>query len=189
MYRIALLLLVVVTACSSGDGPPRDVENACAIKRDRPQWFAAMQRTEAAWGIPVAVQLSTIYQESTFRPNARTPRRYFLGFIPNGRISSAYGYAQAIDGTWDWYRKETGRRFARRNNFSDATDFMGWYMHKSFAENGIAKTDAYSQYLAYHDGHAGYRRGSYRQKGWLLSTARKVDQRAQRYNTQLQSCF
>ena len=31
--------------------------------------------------------------------------RYFLGIIPLGRESSAFGYAQALDGTWTDYKK------------------------------------------------------------------------------------
>ncbi len=188
MSRFALLMLLVLTACSASQGPPRDVENACAIKRDRPAWFKAMNRTEARYGAPVHVQLATLYQESTFRPDARTPRKWFLGFIPNGRVSSAYGYSQALDGTWDEYRQKTGNRRAKRNNFRDSSDFMGWYMQRSLQLNGIPMEDAYNQYLAYHDGHTGYRRGSYRRKGWLMNTARRVEARAQRYQEQLAFC-
>ncbi len=188
MSRFALLLLFVLAACSSSQGPPSNVEDACAIKRDRPSWFRAMEDTERRWGAPVHVQLATFYQESTFRPNARTPRKWFLGFIPNGRISSAYGYAQAIDGTWDWYREDTGRRGAKRNHFPDASDFMGWYMARTMETNGVSFDDAYNQYLAYHEGHSGFARGSYNSKGWLVSTARRVDERAARYREQLQYC-
>ena len=173
MSRYALLLLLALSACSgASQGPPDDVENACAIKRDRPSWFRAMSATERRWGAPVHVQLATLYQESTFRPRARTPRKYFLGFIPAGRVSSAYGYAQAIDGTWDWYRDETGRRYAKRHRFHDATDFMGWYMSKTTREAGVSPGDAYNQYLAYHEGHSGYR----------------VQSRAERYQIQLAAC-
>jgi len=189
MVRIALLLMVLLTACSGvGQGPPNNTQDACAIKRERPAWFRAMNRTEARWGVPVEVQLATLYQESTFRPKARTPRKYFLGFIPNGRISSAYGYAQALDGTWDEYRAETGKRGARRHNFQDATDFMGWYMSKSRQRNGIAPNDAYNNYLAYHEGHRGFSRGSYNRKRWLLNTASRVQARANRYRDQLATC-
>lgn len=189
MSRYALVLLVVLTACSSvGEGPPRNAENACAIKSERPSWFTAMNRTEKRWGVPVEVQLATMYQESSFRPKARTPRKYFLGFIPAGRVSSAYGYAQAIDGTWDWYRKSTGRRGAKRHSFQDASDFMGWYMNITTTQHGVPPEDAYSHYLAYHEGHGGYSRGSYRSKAWLQNTAAKVQARAGRYREQLRSC-
>lgn len=189
MSRLAFLCLLVLVACSgASQGPPGNIENACSIKADRPQWYRSMERTERKWGVPVEVQMSTFYQESSFRPKAKTPRKYFLGFIPNGRISSAYGYAQAIDGTWDWYKSETGKRGAKRHRFPDASDFMGWYMSKTTQDHGVPPGDAYNQYLAYHEGHAGYGRGSYRQKAWLQNTAAKVDARAARYREQLQYC-
>jgi hypothetical protein len=105
-----------------------------------------------------------------------------------GRQSSAYGYAQALDGTWDWYRKETGKRGAKRDRFGDAVDFMGWYMNESNKRNGIAKNDAYNQYLAYHDGHTGFRRGTYRRKAWLVRVAGSVQDRAILYSSQLSRC-
>ena len=36
------------------------------------------------------------------------------------RISSAYGYAQVLDGTWGDYLKGPARNGAQRNNFNDA---------------------------------------------------------------------
>ncbi|MEM8870059.1 MAG: lytic transglycosylase [Pseudomonadota bacterium] len=187
--RLSLLALVVLTACSgASQGPPANTENACLMKQDRPQWFQAMAKTEARWGAPVHVQMATFYQESTFRPKAKPPRKYFLWIIPAGRVSSAYGYAQAIDGTWDWYRADTGNRRAKRDRFPDASDFMGWYMARSTANAGIAPQDAYRQYLAYHEGHAGYKRGSYSSKAWLQNTAARVQARASKYEQQLRSC-
>lgn len=189
MSRFALLFLLLLSACSgAGQGPPRDIENACAIKRDRPSWYRDMVASERKWGAPVHVQMATLYQESTFRPNAKTPRKFFLGFIPNGRVSSAYGYSQAINSTWDWYKRDTGRRSAKRNRFSDASDFMGWYMSQTATRNNVAFGDAYNQYLAYHEGHTGFARKSFNRKRWLLSTAKKVDARAQTYQQQLASC-
>ncbi|MSU89467.1 lytic transglycosylase [Rhodobacteraceae bacterium 2CG4] len=190
MSRYALLLLLVaLTACAgASQGPPDNVENACEIKRERPSWYRAMKATENRWGVPVHVQMATLYQESTFRPRARTPRTFFLGFIPTGRVSSAYGYAQAIDGTWDWYRDETGRRSARRDRFYDASDFMGWYMSKTTKQSGVDPADAYRQYLAYHEGHAGFARGSYTAKPWLVNTAARVQARSTKYSEQLRYC-
>ncbi|MCP6423176.1 hypothetical protein NL463_28110, partial [Klebsiella pneumoniae] len=82
--------------------------------------------------MPVHVQMASIHQESKFIGNARTPHQYALGIIPLGRQSSAYGYSQALDGTWEEYQKEQGRRGAKRDRISDATDFMGWYMDASY---------------------------------------------------------
>ncbi len=184
-----LVLTLFVTGCGSAEySAPRDLDNACSIVSQRPNYLDAMQRTEARWGVPVPVQMATIYQESKFIGNARTPHQFALGVIPMGRQSSAYGYSQALDGTWDDYRKATGKRFAKRDDIDDATDFMGWYMNLSEERLGIPKTDAERQYLAYHEGRTGYARGSYRQKGWLMRVAGEVAQRAVVYDAQLVSC-
>jgi hypothetical protein len=189
MRRIALMLFMALTACASNsEGPPSRADNACHIIAERPQWHRAMERTEARWGTPVHVQLATLYHESRFEPRARTPRTYVLGFIPTGRVSSAYGYSQALDGTWDDYRAATGNRGARRDDFHDASDFMGWYMAQTAERNDVPVSDAYRQYLAYHEGHAGFARGSHRDKDWLLDYARQVEARAETYRQQLASC-
>lgn len=187
---IPLLLLSFILATCSGtsEGPPRNLDDACSMKAERPGWFKTLARAEAKWGVPTPVFLAAIYQESKFVPDARTPVQYILGVIPAGRQSSAYGYAQAIDSTWDWYKTEAGRSRARRDNFEDAVDFMGWYMNETLERNGIAKFDAYNQYLAYHDGHTGYARGSYRKKPWLVRIAGEVESRAVMYQNQLQTC-
>ncbi|MEO0703563.1 MAG: lytic transglycosylase [Pseudomonadota bacterium] len=185
----AAILLMFVTGCGSTNySAPRNLDNACSIVSQRPNYLDAMQRTESRWGVPVPVQMATIYQESKFIGNARTPHEYALGVIPMGRQSSAYGYSQALDGTWDEYRDETGKRFARRDDIRDATDFMGWYMDKTEARLGISKGDTERQYLAYHEGRTGYARGSYRQKAWLMRVANEVAQRAVTYEAQLVSC-
>ena len=99
--------------------------------------------------------------------------------------SSAYGYAQAIDGTWEGYLRDTGRRRAARDDFANSSDFIGWYMHTNSRVNGVPLGDAYNQYLAYHEGKAGYARGSYRGKAWLPPVARDVEAWAVRYHHQL----
>ncbi|MEM8699783.1 MAG: hypothetical protein AAGF44_11455, partial [Pseudomonadota bacterium] len=93
-----------------------------------------------------------------------------------------------IDGTWDWYRRDSGNSGADRNDFEDAADFVGWYMAKTQRSNGVGMFDAFNQYLNYHEGHAGYRRGSWRNKGWLQRAARQVAEQAARYRGQLSRC-
>ena len=147
-----------------------------------------MKKAERKWGIPVAVQMASIYQESKFIGNARTPYRFALGIIPMGRQSSAYGYSQALDGTWEEYQADEGGRGAKRNRITDATDFMGWYMHNSAERLGISKTDAEAQYLAYHEGRTGYANQSYLDKPWLVEVAAEVGARAILYDSQLAYC-
>lgn len=185
----ATALLIFVAACGSGNySAPRNLDSACSIVKQRPTYLKAMQRTERKWGIPVHVQMATIYQESKFIGNARTPHQYVLGIIPMGRQSSAYGYSQALDATWTEYRRDTGNRRAKRDDIQDATDFMGWYMAQSTEDLGISKTDTRNQYLAYHDGRTGFARGSYRSKPWLMRIATEVDDRSTLYQQQLASC-
>ncbi|WP_022707872.1 lytic transglycosylase [Paracoccus zeaxanthinifaciens] len=190
MNRLLKLgIVLLVASCGGGNySAPRNLENACAIASERPQYMRAMKRTERKWGVPVHVQMATMYQESKFIGDARTPHKFALGVIPIGRQSSAFGYSQALDGTWEEYQRETGNRRARRDNIRDATDFIGWYMNGSQRQLGLSKYDATSQYLAYHEGRGGFARGSHRSKGWLMSVAARVGQRSEMYRQQLRSC-
>jgi len=184
-----LALMTLVASCGSGNfSAPRNLDDACALVDERPQYLRAMRRTERKWDVPVHVQMATIHQESRFVGNARTPLRFVLGVIPMGRQSSAYGYGQALDGTWDEYRDETGNRRAKRDDIRDATDFMGWYMNRTRDKTGVALDDARNQYLAYHEGQTGFLRGTHRRKAWLLEVADRVEARAARYETQLRRC-
>ncbi len=187
----AAILLMFLASCGGGSSrfsAPRDLDDACNIIRERPQYFSAMKATERKWGVPVSAQMAIIHQESKFIGNARTPHRFVLGIIPMGRQSTAYGYSQALDGTWEEYQDEQRRRSARRDNIDDATDFMGWYATGTERRLGIPKTDVGNQYLAYHEGRTGYGNGSYNNKPWLIEVAQKLNARAELYQGQLASC-
>ena len=132
--------------------------------------------------------MAIIKQESSFKSDARPERRKILGFIPWKRISSAKGYAQAIDGTWEMYLKERGGLFVARNDFEDAVDFIGWYNYKTHKNLGIPLNNARQLYLAYHEGRRGYSKGSYRTKPWLIAVSDQVQIQADRYNIQYQGC-
>ncbi|CAN7547760.1 hypothetical protein LJR030_005611 [Rhizobium sp. LjRoot30] len=186
VFVVALLLLA---GCASA---PRETRNACAIFEQRDGWFNNWRRTaksvEREFGVPVPILMATIYTESGFRPYARPPRTKLLGFIPWKRQSSAYGYSQALDGTWERYQRETGRWAARRTKFSDAIHFIGWYHAQTHEKNGIARNDAYNLYLAYYSGHAGYSRGSWRSDAGVQKAARRTTSIAISYSRQLRNC-
>ena len=188
LFRAAILLAFLASCGGGNFSAPRNLDNACAIVDERPQYFRAMQDTERKWGVPVPVLMAIIHQESKFVGNARTPHRFALGIIPMGRQSSAYGYSQALDGTWDEYRDDQNRGGARRDRIDDATDFMGWYMTETREKLGLSLGDAQSQYLAYHEGRTGYARGSHNDKSWLIEVAARVGARASSYSEQLASC-
>ena len=184
LFLIICTLLLV--SCSSA--PPSNIKDSCEIFREKDDWYDDSKDSYERWGVPIHVQLAIIHQESRFKHDARTEMEYFLWFIPTGRKSSAFGYAQVKDETWDWYIKSTGNHGADRDDYDDAVDFIGWYGRRSYDQLKISKWDAYNQYLAYHEGHGGYKRKTYNQKPWLIKVARKVDKLATTYHTQLARC-
>ena len=84
-------------------------ENHCIVS-------SYTEDTKDKWGVPVSLQLSFIKHESSFQRTARPPRKKFLGLIPGLRASSAYGYSQALDGTWKEYIQASGNSNADRKN-------------------------------------------------------------------------
>ena len=188
----AMACVLLIAGCSSGSGynsAPRNLDDACSIVSERPDYLRAFRAAERKYGVPVPSLMAIIYQESKFIGDNRTPHRYALGVIPVGRQSSAFGYSQALDGTWEEYQNGPGGRGARRDDIYDSADFMGWYMTKTVEETGVSMFDTRNQYLAYHDGRTGFNRGTWRSKSWLIRIAGEVEDRAIMYDQQLRSCW
>lgn len=184
--RAWLLSLAVLTGCVTA--PPSQTENVCDIFREKDGWYDDAKAAEKRWGTPIQVQLAIIHQESSYKGDAKPPRNRLLWVIPWTRTSSAYGYTQALDSTWARYERESGNTWASRDDFGDAVDFIAWYVDLSHRILGLSKWDAYSQYLAYHEGQGGFQRKTYANKAWLKRTASRVQTRAERYAGQLQGC-
>jgi hypothetical protein len=187
--KLKILIIIsgflILSGCATA--PPKNPDNICDIFLEHRDWYAASKDMNENWGTPIHVPLAMMYQESSFKHNAAPAMEYFW-FIPIGRASDAYGYAQAKTMTWNDYQRETGNSWADRDDFYDAVDFMGWFTSKTHKINNISKWDAYGQYLNYHEGWGGYKKKSYNKKPWLLKVARKVDTRAKQYATQLRGC-
>jgi len=186
LLPLILLLLLVLGGCTTS--PPQDVNNICAIFREKDGWYDSAADARDEWGSAIPVMMAIMYQESRLQANARPPRKRIFGFIPGPRLSSAYGYSQAKTATWDEYKRAAGRWGADRNDFGDAIDFVGWYNKQSLMRSGIPLQNTYSLYLAYHEGHGGYNRATYLQKPWLTTVANKVEARAGSYQAQLLGC-
>lgn len=182
---VIVLILWLLAGCTTA--PPKNHNNLCSIYREYPAWYEDSLKMEKKWGTPPHVAMAIMKQESSFIADALPPRDYLLWVIPWGRVSSAYGYAQAQDPVWGEYKKNTGNG-GSRNNFDDAIMFIGWYTTGTHKQLGISKWDTYNQYLAYHEGRGGFRRGSYRKKPWLMQVARKVEQQSKKYHAQLRQC-
>ena len=180
------LTLIFVVACSSSNNI--NSADSCIIFEDKRNWYKATKKSYENWGVPISFQLAIINQESSFKQFAKPERKKIFGIIPGSRPSTAFGYAQVTNPTWDWYKTKTGNKNASRANFSDITDFIGWYTTQSERLAGISKNDYYNQYLAYHEGQGGWKKETYLEKKWLIEVAKTVERNAKMYNNQLKEC-
>ncbi|SEA10640.1 hypothetical protein [Microbulbifer marinus] len=189
-YRLLAALLISGSILTAGcaTSPPSNPDDICSIFREKKGWYAEAKDAEEKWGSPVATMMAFIHQESRFVHDARPPRTKILGFIPGPRPSDAFGYPQALGMTWRTYERSAFNYGADRDDFGDAIDFVGWYNNTSARQCRIRSNDTYHLYLAYHEGHGGFNRRTFRNKSWLKQVSKKVSARAQRYQQQLNSC-
>jgi len=180
------IFFLFVVACSKIE--ISNTENSCILFEQKKNWYKSTKKSYDKWKAPISLQLAIINQESSFKQFAKPKRKRLFGLIPGSRPSSAFGYAQVTNPTWNWYKSRTGRNNASRANFSDVADFIGWYVDQSQKILGIPKNDFYNQYLAYHEGHSGWKKDSYKSKKWLLDSAKRVETNANRYNSQMKQC-
>ena len=183
---LSALLLAVLHACAGK--PPSRPDDLCAIFEEKGSWYKHARAAQKRWGLPIPVGMAFIHKESSYQSGARPDRDKLLWVIPWTRPSSAYGYAQATNEAWKDYRRDTGRRFVARDDIRDALDFIGWYNHRSHKTLGLDKADAYSLYIAYYVGPTGFKRGVWKNRPEIKGYARRVADRAYRYQVQLNRC-
>lgn len=175
------LIALALTGCATTNTkPPSEMANACSILREKRGWEKHVFEAARTWGVTPGTILAFMRQESGFRHDARPVDR------SGNRLSSAYGYSQALDGTWEQYERAQGG--GKRKSFEDSADFIGWYLDHISKQTGVTKTDARNLYLAYHEGPGGYRRGTHNSKAWLLQVATRVGTQAGTYDGQLRGC-
>jgi len=178
-----ILLIIFITGCSS---IPQNTSNSCSIFSERYLWYKHAKKTEQKWGTPIYIQLAIIKMESDFDWLAKPPRQKLFKIIPFKRPSSSFGYSQAVKGTWEQYKNETGNKLATRTRFKDSVDFIGWYTDKTESLLKISKKDAFRQYLAYHEGWGGYK--NYKNNQKVIVLAKKVEKQSNKYKAQLRDC-
>ena len=183
----SLMLFGLVSSCMSLR-QPSNTANLCTIFAEKGYWYRHALNAEKKWDIDKTILMSVIKQESSFVRTARPPRTRILGLIPWRRPTTAYGYSQAIDETWNDFKERTSRSRANRTNFRDSVDFVGWYLNMAATNTNVQRTDARSLYLTYHEGLSGYESGNWRNNKQLLVAATKVSETAQQYQTQLDDC-
>ena len=179
MIILSLLCTIpaLVLGCAHLGKPPGEIDNICQIFRQNRDWYQSAYRSSKKWSVSIPVLMAIVHQESKFKAKAKPPRTTCFCFLPGPRPSSAYGYSQAVDETWEKYKSNTGNWGADRDNFADAIDFIGWYCYVSHKTCKIKRTDAYNLYLAYHEGQGGFNRGTYQKKSWLKRVAGNLKSR------------
>tara|TARA_Y200000002_G_scaffold257647_1_gene213708 strand:- start:620 stop:1231 length:612 start_codon:yes stop_codon:yes gene_type:complete len=180
---LIFFFLFILTSCSS---IPKNTSNSCSIFSERYLWYKHTKKTEKKWGTPIYIQLAIIKMESDFNWLAKPKRQKIFKVIPYKRPSSSFGYSQAVKGTWKQYKNETGNKLATRTRFKDSVDFIGWYTDKTEKILKIPKTDAFKQYIAYHEGWGNYK--NYKKNTKVIGLAKKVKKQSDKYKNQLQKC-
>ena len=130
--------------------------------------------------------MAIIKWESDFDWLAKPPRQKIFKVIPYKRPSSSFGYSQAVKGTWEQYKKETGNKVATRARFKDSVDFIGWYTKKTKSILNISQKDAFRQYVAYHEGWGNYK--NYKKNEKIINLAKRVEKQSFIYKKQLSQC-
>ena len=178
-----LILIIFISGCSS---IPKNVSDSCSIFDERYLWFKYAKKTEQKWGTPIYLQLAIIKMESSFKRFAKPPRKKLFKVLPYKRLSSSFGYSQAVKGTWKQYKDETGNKFATRTRFKDSVDFIGWYTNKTEKILKVSKKDAFKQYIAYHEGWGNYK--NYKNNKKVINLAKRVEMQSNIYKKQLSEC-
>jgi hypothetical protein len=188
---LSMFAALVLSACASMPRPStHEIADACLLLKQNGSWHQSLRESARNWGAPMGFQLAVIKQESSFDGDARPPRgdSKWFGLVEGDRISSAHGYSQALNGTWEDYKAATGRWNANRNSFHDSADFVGWYFSSTGKRTGLGQYDYQAHYLAYHEGPTGYLKGTWKSKGWLIQTASRVASQAATYERQISQC-
>ena len=178
-----IFAFILLASCSS---IPKNTKDSCLIFDERYLWYKHAKKTEQKWGTPIYIQLAIIKMESNFDWLAKPSRKKIFKVIPYKRPSSSFGYSQAVKGTWEQYKKETGNKLATRARFKDSVDFIGWYTNNTEKILKISKQDAFKQYLAYHEGWGNYKH--YKNNKKVIGLAKKVESQSNIYKKQLSKC-
>ena len=173
----------MVSSCSSIQS---NTSSGCSIFKERYLWYKHAKKSEQKWGTPIYLQLAIIKMESGFDWSAKPPRQKIFKIIPYKRPSTSFGYSQAVKGTWQQYKNETGNKLATRTRFKDSVHFNGWYTSKSEKILKISKEDAFKQYVAYHEGWGNYK--NYKNNEKIINLAKRVEKQSNIYKKQLFDC-
>jgi hypothetical protein len=179
-YLLLIFLIIIISSCSENTKID-DKMGACEILAQHSSWKKSLKTAQDKYNLPPAFAMAIIYQESKFDANAKS------------KYSSAYGYAQAVDGTWKHFQEDV-KSNAKRNNFDDSVQFIGWYMSQLSKSLKLRMTDSKNLYMAYMLGATGFKRyksGTFKNKAKIQEDkkiAEKVSNYTRVYQSQFKNC-
>ena len=183
--KFFLILLLFLTACSS---VPKYPQNACKIFSEKYFYLKYTRAASKKWGVPISSILAVINKESAFKRFAKPKRTKLFKIIPYRRPSSSLGFSQAVNKTWELYKKENNKPRALRISFKNSSDFIGWYFLKTNKINKVSIKDTRNMYLNYYLGWSAYKNKAYEKDRKAIILAKNVEKQAKIYKNQLREC-
>ena len=106
---IYFIVFIFIASCSS---VPKYPQNACKIFGEKYSYLKYSRAASKKWNVPISSILAVINKESGFRRFAKPKRTKIFKIIPYRRPSSSLGFSQAVNKTWDLYKKENNKPIA-----------------------------------------------------------------------------
>ena len=187
-YRINKFLLIFLFFLNSCSSVPKYPQNACKIFGEKYSYLKYSRVASKKWNVPISSILAVINKESSFKRFAKPKRKKLFKIIPYRRPSSSLGFSQAVNKTWDLYKKENNKPIALRISFKNSSDFIGWYFWKTNKINKVSLKDTRNMYLNYYLGWAAYKNKAYEKDRKAIILAKNVEKQAKIYKNQLREC-
>ena len=167
---------------------PKYPQNACKIFSEKYTYLKYSRAASKKWNVPISSILAVINKESGFRRFAKPKRTKLFKIIPYRRPSSSFGFSQAINKTWELYKKENNKPTALRISYRSSSDFVGWYFWKANKINKVSLSNTRDLYLNYYLGFSAYKNKAYRTDKKAIIFAMSVEKHAKVYKNQLREC-
>ena len=183
-----LILFIIFLFLASCSSVPKYPQNACKIFEEKYFYLKYTRAASKKWGVPISSILAVINKESGFRRFAKPKKLKIFKIIPYRRPSSSLGFSQAVNKTWDLYKKENNKPAALRISYKSSSDFIGWYFWKANKINKVSLNNTRDLYLNYYLGFSAYKNKAYQTDKKAIIYAKSVEKQAKIYKSQLLEC-
>ena len=69
--KTSFFIILIFSLQSCMTTPPQNPDNICLIFEEKKSWYKAAMKAEKRWKIPPYVLMSIVYQESSFKADAK----------------------------------------------------------------------------------------------------------------------